>query len=98
MLVVGRLEALGVRVVDMINNRGGGAKEEEEEDYWFTPKKVLAYCLIVGLISGTLSFFIDGLGLHSIAAFIFASITICIGLKRNFINGKREEKGRDILK
>jgi hypothetical protein len=32
MLVVGRLEALGVRVVDMINNRGGGgggAKEEE---------------------------------------------------------------------
>ena len=41
MLVVGRLEALGVRVVDMINNRGGG-EGAKEEDYWFTSKKVLA--------------------------------------------------------
>jgi hypothetical protein len=30
MLVVGRLEALGVRVVDMINNRGGGGAKEED--------------------------------------------------------------------
>jgi hypothetical protein len=71
MLVVGRLEALGVRVVDMINNRGGA----KEEDYWFTPKKVLFYCIIVGLISGTLSIFINSLILLSMAAFVFTSIT-----------------------
>jgi hypothetical protein len=61
----------------MINNNrqedGGGG---EEEDYRFTPKKVLFYCIIVGLASGTLSILIDWLIVLSMAAFVFASITI----------------------
>ena len=57
----------GVRM-EMMSNR-------EEEDR-FTPKKVLIYCLIVGLISAILSIFIDGLRLLSMASFVFASITI----------------------
>ena len=48
----------------------------QEEDDRFTPKKVLIYCLIVGLVSAILSIFIDGLRLLSMAAFVFASITI----------------------
>jgi hypothetical protein len=40
------------------------------------PRKVLIYCLIVGLISDILSIFIDGLRLLSIAAFVFASIIV----------------------
>jgi hypothetical protein len=39
----------------MIKNRGEDGKEEEA--YWFTPRKVLAYCIIVGLTSGTCSLF-----------------------------------------
>jgi hypothetical protein len=47
-----------------------------KEDDLFTPKKVMAYCLIVGLISGTLSIFINSLIVLSAAAFVFASITL----------------------
>jgi phosphoglycerol transferase MdoB-like AlkP superfamily enzyme len=56
--------------IEILNNR------RIEEDYRFTPKKVLVYCIIVGLVSGTLSIFIDWLVLLSMAAFVFASITI----------------------
>ena len=56
-----------------INNR---RIEEEEQDDWFTPKKVLICSIIVGLISGILSIFIDWLGVLSMAAFVFASITV----------------------
>ena len=49
---------------------------EEDEDHWFTTKKVLAYSIIVGLISGTLSIFINSLVLLSVGAFVFASITL----------------------
>jgi hypothetical protein len=56
--------------IEMKNNRG------IKEDEWFTPKKVMAYCLIVGLISGTLSIFINSLIVLSAAAFVFASITL----------------------
>ena len=56
--------------IEMKNNRG------IKEDDWFTPKKVMAYCLIVGLISGTLSIFINSLIVISAAAFVFASITV----------------------
>ena len=55
-----------------INNR----RIEEEQDDWFTPKKVLAYCMIIGLISGTLSIFINSLIVLSVGAFVFASITL----------------------
>ena len=51
-------------------------RQQEEGDDRFTPKKVLIYCLIVGLTSAILSIFIDGLRLLSMAAFVFASITI----------------------
>jgi hypothetical protein len=54
-----------------MNNRG-----LEEQDDWFTPKKVLAYCIIIGLISGTLSIFINLLIVFSVGAFVFASITV----------------------
>jgi hypothetical protein len=76
-MFVGRLEDLGVRdiVVDMINNRGDN-EEEDEQGYRFTPKKVLLYCIIIGLISGTFSVFINSLILLSVAAFVFASITV----------------------
>ena len=56
----------------MMSNR----QEREKEDDRFTPKKVLIYCLIVGLISALLSILIDGLRLLSTAAFVFASITV----------------------
>jgi hypothetical protein len=91
MLVVRRLEASGVRVVDMINNRGGGGTKEEE-DYWFTPKKVLFYCIIVGLISGTLSIFINSLILLSIAAFVFASITVWYMFGEKFHRWQEEKE------
>jgi hypothetical protein len=55
----------------MTNNRG-----IKEQDYRFTPKKVLAYCIIIGLISGTLSIFINSLIVLSVGAFVFASITV----------------------
>ena len=51
-------------------------RQQKEEDDRFTPKKVLIYCIIVGLVSAILSIFIDGLRLLSMAAFVFASITI----------------------
>jgi cyanate permease len=79
----------------MINNNRG-SKEAEEDHNWFTPKKVLVYCIIVGLISVIISIFIDSLGLLSVAAFLFTSIAICTCLARNFINGKIEEE-KDIL-
>ena len=47
-----------------------------KEDDLFTPKKVMAYCLIVGLISGTLSIFMNSLIVLSVGAFVFASITL----------------------
>ena len=55
--------------IEMENNR-------EIEDNWFTPKKVLAYSIIIGLLSGTLSIFINSLIVLSVGAFVFASITI----------------------
>ncbi len=64
-----RESSSGVRM-EMINNN------KDEEEYRFTPRKVLIYCLIVGLISAILSILIDGLRLLSMAAFVFASITI----------------------
>jgi hypothetical protein len=59
--------SVGVRIV-MKNNRA------IKQDDWFTPKKVIAYCLIVGLISGTLSIFMNSLIVLSTA--VFASITL----------------------
>lgn len=59
--------------MEMMSNRQEG---EEKEDDRFTPKKVLIYCIIVGLTSAILSILIDGLRLLSIAAFVFASITV----------------------
>jgi uncharacterized membrane protein YfcA len=50
--------------------------EEEQHDDWFTPKKVLAYCMIIGLISSTLSIFINSSIVLSVGAFVFASITV----------------------
>ncbi len=61
-------------MMTMMNNRR--IKEEEQQDDWFTPKKVLAYCMIIGLISGTLSIFINSLIVLSVGAFVFASITL----------------------
>ena len=57
--------------MEMISNNN-----KDEEEYRFTPTKVLIYCIIVGLISAILSIFIDGLRLLSMAAFVFASITV----------------------
>ena len=59
------------RRMEMISNNN-----KDEEEYRFTPTKVLIYCLIVGIISAILSILIDGLRLLSMAAFVFASITI----------------------
>jgi hypothetical protein len=59
-------------LTEIMSNR----QEEEKQDDRFTPKKVLIYCLIIGLISALLSIFIDGLRLLSTAAFVFASITV----------------------
>jgi hypothetical protein len=61
----------GMRVEVMRNHR-----EIEEQHNQFTPKKVLAYCVIIGLISGTLSTFINSLIVLSVGAFVFASITL----------------------
>jgi hypothetical protein len=77
----------------VMNNRVG-----KEEDYRFTPKKVLFYCIIVGLVSGTLSIFIDWLVLLSMAAFVFASITVwyMFGDKLHRWQEKREKKNKGI--
>src|ERR671921_655659 len=65
-----KVSSSGVRM-EIINNNNN-----DEAGYRFTPRKVLVYCLIVGLISAILSIFIDGLRVLSMAAFVFASITI----------------------
>ena len=62
--------------VEMMTTMNNRRKEEGEQDDWFTPKKVLAYCMIIGLISGTLSIFINSLIVLSVGAFVFASITL----------------------
>jgi hypothetical protein len=68
----GRIEeaSAGLNSEVMINNN-----RQEEDHNWFTPKKVLVYCVFVGLISAPLFIFIDWLGLLSMADFVFASIT-----------------------
>lgn len=48
----------------------------EEQDDWLTPKMILAYCMIIGMISGTLSIFINSLLVLSVGPFVFASITL----------------------
>jgi uncharacterized membrane protein len=84
--------------MEMMSNR----QEEEKQDDRFTPKKVLIYCLIVGLISALLSIFIDGLRLLSTAAFVFASITVwyIFGEKFHIWQEKREreKKEKDFLR
>jgi hypothetical protein len=69
-----RPEASSQSLEMMMNNNNRGI--EGEQDYRFTPKKVLAYCIIVGLISGTLSIFLNSLIVLSVGAFVFASITV----------------------
>jgi hypothetical protein len=67
-----RIEALsGVSMETMMTTN-----REEGQDHRLTTKKVLVCSIIVGLISGVLSFFIDWLGVLSMAAFVFASITV----------------------
>jgi hypothetical protein len=56
--------------IEMMNNNNG--------DSWFAPKKVLAFCIIVGLISGSLSIFITSLILLSVAAFVFCLYYIMV--------------------
>jgi hypothetical protein len=67
------------------------AERETGEDYRFTPKKVLIYCIIVGVISAILSNFIDWLGLFSMVALYLHQLQYSI-CWRNFIDGKREEE------
>ena len=57
------------------------------------------FCIIVGIISGILTIFIEWLGLLSMAAFVFASITgwYMFGEKfHRWQEGKRKE--RDFLR
>jgi hypothetical protein len=42
---------MSVEMMTTMNNRRKEEEEEEEVDDWFTPKKVLAYCMIIGLIA-----------------------------------------------
>ena len=65
---------------------------KDEEEYRFTPRKVLIYCLIVGLTSAILSILIDGLRLLSMAAFVFASITIWYMFIEKLHRWKEKEK------
>jgi Flp pilus assembly protein TadB len=67
-------------------------RQQKEEDDRFTPKKVLIYCLIVGLSSAILSILIDGLRLLSMAAFVFASITIWYIFGEKFHNWQERKK------
>jgi hypothetical protein len=78
----------------MINNRREDGKEGE--DYRFTPKKVLIYCIIVGLISAPLSIFITSLILLSVAAIVFASITVWYMLGEKF-DGWKERRRRNVF-
>jgi preprotein translocase subunit Sec61beta len=75
--------------MEIMSNR---QEEEEKEDDRFTPKKVLIYCLIVGLIFAILSIFIDGLRLLSMAAFVFASITVWYMFAHKFHKWQEREK------
>jgi hypothetical protein len=77
----------------MNNNRG----IEGGQDYRFTPKKVLAYCIIIGLVSGTLSIFINSLIVLSVGAFVFASITLwyMFGDKFHRWKERSEKKNRE---
>jgi hypothetical protein len=68
----GRTEALSEVSMEMLMSN----RREEEEDHRFTTKKVLACSIILGLISAILSIFIDWLSVLSMAAFVFASITV----------------------
>jgi hypothetical protein len=81
--------------IELMNNRG--VREDiKGEDYRFTPKKVLLYCIVVGLISAILSiFFIDWLGLPSMAAFVFASITVCYIVGEKFHRWQEEREKKD---
>ena len=76
------------------NNRG--LKEAEEDQNWFTPKKVLIYCIIVGLIIAPLSIFIDWLILLSTAAFVFASITVWYMFAEKF-HGWKDRRSRNVF-
>ena len=84
----------GVEMMTTMNSR---RIEEGEQDDWFTPKKVLAYCMIIGLISGTLSIFINSLIVLSIGAFVFASITLwyMFGDKFHRWKERSEKKNRE---
>ena len=75
----------------MINNN------RQEEDDRFTPKKVLIYCLIVGLISAILSIFIDGLRVLSMAAFVFASITVWYMFGEKFHKWQERKKSKNMF-
>jgi amino acid transporter len=86
-------EALSLGVSrEMINNNNNNNNNRQEEDNRFTPKKVLIYCVIVGLVSGTLSILIDGLRLLSTAAFVFASITAWYMFVEKFHKWQEREK------
>jgi hypothetical protein len=76
-----------------MNNR----RIEQEQDDWFTPKKILAYCMIIGLISGTLSIFINSLIVLSVGAFVFSSITLwyIFGDKFHRWKERNEKKNRE---
>jgi undecaprenyl pyrophosphate phosphatase UppP len=77
------------------NNRGS---KEAEDHNWFTARNVLVYCIIVGLISAPLSVFIDWLILLSVAAFVFASITVWYLFVEKFHRWKeRRRKDRHLL-
>jgi hypothetical protein len=88
------LSGMSVEMMTTMNNR---TIEEGEQDDWFTPKKVLAYCMIIGLISGTLSIFINSLIVLSIGAFVFASITLwyMFGDKFHRWKERSEKKNRE---
>ncbi|HKG29921.1 MAG TPA: hypothetical protein VKA91_01515 [Nitrososphaeraceae archaeon] len=83
--------------VEMMTTMNSRRIEEGEQDDWFTPKKVLAYCMIIGLISGTLSIFINSLIVLSIGAFVFASITLwyMFGDKFHRWKERSEKKNRE---
>ena len=77
--------------MEMMNNN------RQEQDDRFTPKKVLIYCLIVGLISAILSIFIDGLRVLSMAAFVFASITVWYMFGEKFHKWQERKKSKSMF-
>ena len=80
----------------MVDN-SRGSKEAEEDHNWFTPRNVVVYCIIVGVISAPLSIFINSLILLSMAAFAFASITVWYMFAEKFHRWKErsEKKNRE---